>query len=131
MRAPILSTTFLGLLAMTAVAEEPKEFKHGGFVWNERITVKDWDKQQKQFKKPHEGVWALRKDTKKGLLIHVYGTTRPGADLTKAPGLFHIDPHPGAILTDGAGNVYEVLETEGSTPTACWVKLLKAAPKKD
>jgi hypothetical protein len=111
--------------------EEPTEFKHGGFVFDERVTVKQWDKQQKKFLKPVDDVWANRTDTKeKGLLINVYGTTKPGADLTKQPGVFKVYPKVGAVIIDKAGNEYEVVETEASDPTGCWVKLVKAAPKK-
>ena len=113
-----------------AVAEEPTEFKTPTFTFDERVQVKEWDAQLKVFRKPFEKVWACRKETKKGLLFHVYGTTRPGADLAKSPGVFFVHPKAGSVITDASGTEYEVESTEGSNPTACWVRLTKAAPKK-
>lgn len=135
MRACIMAAgLFLSLggltMGRTATAQEPTEFKFEGTVFNERVTVKQFKARQKEFLKPVAGVWAVRKDTKeKGLMFHIVGTTKPGADLTKQPGVFRVGAEPGSILTDAAGNEYTVAESEGNDDVL-WVKLTKEAPKK-
>lgn len=132
--AAILGVADMATKTKKAKAQEPQKsepptFKHGGYVLNERVTVKEWDAQEKKFLKPHDGVWALRKEVKdKGLMMIVYGKTKPDADLTKNPGVFRVHPPKGSIITDTAGAEYEVIDKEGDE--TCWVKLIKAAPKK-
>jgi hypothetical protein len=140
MRALFLLAFLCGSAVMSevATADEPKqepkkaeatEFKFEDIVFNERVRVKQWVGRQKEFLKPVENVWAMRKDVpKKGLVFHIIGTTKPGADLEKNPGLLRLHVEKGSIITDAAGNEYMVTESEGDA-NVLWVKLTKAAPK--
>lgn len=98
--------------------EEPKTLTENNRTFNEKCTVRVWVESQKMFLNPVKGQWALRKDTKKGLMFDLRG------------GAVNTTPGKGSEITDAAGNVYEVTEAE-SPPFGLFVKLTKAAPKPD
>jgi hypothetical protein len=136
MRVCMMAMAFtLGAIAMNEVEadqkDEPKEFKSGDTTYNERITLKPWEPRRAGgagFLKTVENVWAVRVDSPKGLYFRVLGTTRPGADLEKHPGVFTTPVKKNSVIIDAAGNEYLVTESEGDI--VAWVKLTKAAPKK-
>lgn len=117
-----------------AVADEPqkelKEIKADGETYNEKVTVKIYVNRQKEFLKPVPDVWAVRKDTKqKGLMFNVWGAVKPGTENAKKPMSLPMSAiEKGSIITDAAGNEYEVIEAEASR-SGLFVKLVKAAPK--
>jgi hypothetical protein len=122
MRSMISAAAFLvGAFTMAdTVAQEKEELKEGDRVYNEKVTVRVWDVRKSGgpgFLNPVPNQWALRKETKDGLMFDVRGGTS------------NTTPEKGSEITDAAGNVYTVVRAE-SPPTGLFVKLTKAAPKK-
>lgn len=97
--------------------EEKKEHKDMGYTFNEKVTVKVWDEQGKKFLNPVDNIWAVRKDTKEGIVFAVNANTS------------NTLPTKGSLITDKAGNEYLVTKSDG-TYYGLLVKLQKAAPKK-
>lgn len=98
--------------------EEPKELVEGGRTFNEKVSVKQWDKQGKKFLNPVHDLWACRRDTKDGLMFDL--KTRAGNSF----------PFKGSVIIDKEGNEFTVMD-DMSAPFALIVKLTKKAePKK-
>jgi hypothetical protein len=121
MRTAFLFALLFGAVTMsTATADEKEEKKthtEMGFTFDEKVTVKVWDKQGKKFLNPVENIWAVRKDTNLGLTFAVHAHTN------------NTVPTNDSLIIDAAGNEYVVVEG-GGTYFGLRVKLQKAAPKK-
>ena len=107
----------------TAVADEPKKdepktLTENNRTYDEKVTLRALNPNKKEFMRDWPNHWAVRRDTKKGLLF----------DLRQVPGM--PEAIKGSVIIDAAGNEYEVTEAE-APPHALFVKLKKAAPKKD
>jgi hypothetical protein len=110
----------VGVLAMgKAKTQEKKqeELTENGRTFNEKVTVRVWKESQKMFLNPVADQWAVRKDTKKGLMFDLRG------------GSTNTTPLKGSEITDKDGNVYVCDEVE-APPFGCFVTLKKKAEKK-
>lgn len=120
MRA-LLFLVFAFGVTMSTVADEkkkePETLKEGDRVWTERCTIKVWVEKQKAFLNPVKDVWAMRKDTKEGLMFDVRAINGNST------------PDKGSVIIDSQGREYTVLRAE-SPPYGLFVKLTKDAPKK-
>lgn len=98
-----------------------KEKKIGDRLYTEKVTVEMWEARRAGgagLLNPVKGVWAHREEKDGKVTMFVFGHAG-NCHATK-----------GSRITDAAGNVYEVTESEYDRPHRCELKLLKPAPKK-
>lgn len=91
--------------------EKKKKEKESKF--NEKVTLRAWDKQRKQFLKPQENIDAYRQEIPKKGLVIVLG----GREVTPITG----HPTIGSEITDKDSKVYVVSRVEGKRPYFCYV----------
>jgi hypothetical protein len=97
---------------------EPKTLTEGGVTYDEKVTLRVKvvpPQKDLEYLDPVANLWAYRRQTADGLFFGVRGHT------------VNTTPRKGSVITDAAGNEYEVT-SDGSHPV-CQVRLTKAAKK--